>query len=497
MKKYKPILLCIGLGLMASLLILLVSRLGLFGSLDGTFDWRFKFRGEERGSAEIVIVYVEQGIRDTLSRSHYALLLGSCAEEAGAVGLDLLLDKPNPGHDELLEQALRDFEGTAGIYLVFGKGAGAVALDEICIEKSAWNIKPDGLKLVKLEEDQISAPLPGFCRHSRGVGHAYLAKEKRDQIIRKIPLLVEHRGNVYPLLALQILKEYLGIDVESTEVVLGDHIKLVTRKKGQIKIPIDNKARMMVNYIGEKEKFKNSYTLAQVIEETQPIEKSHIVLVGARVSKDEEGEITEGADDAHPVPLYSGYPGVAIHANIIDNILKGQFLRPAGKAVNVTASLLFGLMIGGIVGTSCKRREARPAFVRSIRCVRGLLLTVILFAAYSGFVVVLFRFYNIWLNVSAPSSLMLAMMFIYFFIAIYQCDLKLKEVYTRAGKEKIHRFTRLCLAGVIVIATMIFALIRGHDKVFIALLLTASLLVAGILSKDELINLFKAIVSKS
>ena len=486
MKKYIVIL---GLGLAASLIILLLSRVE---GLENTLDWRFKLRGERKGSDEIIIVYVEEGIRARMARSFYALLIGICAEEAGAIGLDLSLDESNPEQDEELEEALRELEETAKIYLAFGKGTKATTSNQIReLEESAWEIDSNLRgRLITLKEAKIAVPLSKFCRYSSGVGHVYPAKKNPEDIIRKVPLLIEHGGKIYPLLALQVLRDYLGVDVESTDVKLGKHIKLVTRE-GEIKIPIDKKARMLVNYIGGKERFENSFTLSQFIEKQPRIDKRHIVLVGARVEKDEKGKVIEGKDDAHRVPFCSGYPGVAIHANIIDNILKRQFLRPAGIATNTIVFLLLGLMIGGIVGTSRRRGEEEISLFRSVRSIRGMLLTIFLSAAYLGITLVFFKFYSVWINVAAPLIVMLVMIFGYFLIGIYKCDLELKDFFEKAGKENVYRFLRFCLAGIIVIVWFIIVWKHGFD-LSATLLLCVALLVAGI-SIDDLIRILNQI----
>jgi len=498
MKKCGVILQYIGLGIAAILIIYLLSWTGLFENLEKFLDCRFKLREEEGATNEIIIVYIEEVIRASKARSNNAWLIGTCADlGAGAIGLDLLLHEAAAEEDKELEEALMEIQknGKAKVYLTFGMWKKKVTNPEQIdkLKEFAWKKIPDLKgKLIKLEKE-ASIPLLGFCRYANGVGHAYLGKknpEDTKEIIRRVPLLIEYKDEIYPYLALQILYNYL--DIVCMDVKLGEHIKLVPRNGEPYIIPIDDKARMLINFV-EKKKFPYSYTLNEFVGTVIDFDKSHIILVGPRVEKNDKGEIIKGKDDAHSVPSGSGYPGVAIQASVIDTILKRQFLNPAGRVTNIFLVVFLGFSLGGIIGTSRKKLEYG---IRSIRTIRGMLLTIILSVVYLGIVVLFFKYRGVWVNVSTPLLVLIVTTFAYFLIGIYQCDLELRKISQKSGKEKVHLFLRFCLAGIIMIVVFIYALAKGKDEVVIGLLLLFASLVSGILTIPDLKKLLTEAIKK-
>ena len=60
--------------------------------------------------------------------------------------------------------------------------------------------------------------------------------------------------------------------------------------------------------------------------------------------------------------------------------------------------------------------------------------------------------------------------------------------------QKDHRVLRFCLAGIIMLAALIYALAKGENKLVVVILLLFSALVAGILTILELKDLLKEVI---
>jgi len=124
--------------------------------------------------------------------------------------------------------------------------------------------------------------------------------------------------------------------------------------------------------------------------------KDKIVLVGATAV---------GIYDLRVTPFSVAFPGVEVHANIIDNILHRDFIQRPGWAslFDIAAILALGLVIG--VG------------VPRLRAVAGVFLTLLLLATYITLNGYIFSRLNFWLNLVYPVGTVLT---VYLAITVYK-----------------------------------------------------------------------------
>src|ERR1035437_1024939 len=154
--------------------------------------------------------------------------------------------------------------------------------------------------------------------------------------------------------------------------------------------------RVLINYIGPAKTFSH-YSINDIIKGKIPAEKlrNKIVLVG----------ITAAAVyDLRVTPFSPVYPGVEIHANVIDNILHQNFLIFSSliRLIDIIAIIVFGLAMGLII---TRMRAVSGAFVAFI--IVGVFIAGNLFA---------FFHFNIWFNLVYP---VLTMIVIYLGITLY------------------------------------------------------------------------------
>jgi CHASE2 domain-containing sensor protein/class 3 adenylate cyclase len=106
------------------------------------------------------------------------------------------------------------------------------------------------------------------------------------------------------------------------------------------------------------------------------------------------GSTATGAADFVPTPMQKRMPGVMVHANIVNTILSGRFVRPAGWAADLAAILLCGLAVSIVT--------ARRPVWQSGPMAAGL---AAVYAATAAAVV--FHLWDIWLAMVAPLVAML------------------------------------------------------------------------------------------
>ncbi len=163
-----------------------------------------------------------------------------------------------------------------------------------------------------------------------------------DQIIRRIPLVMRMGSTLYPSLAAEALRVAQGAQTNiikssggSGTTAFGEHTGLNAISIGGSVVPTDARGRFLVRftkhtparYIPAWQVFEDAFDPARV--------DGQIVFVGTSAS---------GLLDLHATPLDSAIPGVEIHAQAIEQILAGDFLRRPDFAD--AAELFYILLLG-------------------------------------------------------------------------------------------------------------------------------------------------------
>jgi adenylate cyclase len=100
----------------------------------------------------------------------------------------------------------------------------------------------------------------------------------------------------------------------------------------KINIPVDEEGRFLINYRGPAKTFPH-YSIADILNNKKTIKASY--YDGDKIVTKKEafggkigifGATAIGVFDLRNTPFSSVYPGLEIHANVIDNILQGDFL---------------------------------------------------------------------------------------------------------------------------------------------------------------------------
>ena len=215
-----------------------------------------------------------------------------------------------------------------------------------------------------------------------------------DGVIRWSPLVIKLGDNYYTSLALSLAIQYLDWPTPVLNIAeYGvDSVSLDKRI-----IPTSEGGRMLINYLGPGKTFPH-YAVADILAGRLPAEtfKDKIVLIGATAT---------GIYDMRVTPFSSVYPGVEIHANVIDNLLHGNFLIHSGwtKFLDMCTIIVVGLLMGFAIPR--------------MKAVAGIVLCLALIGAFVATNLTLFIRTNLWMNLIYP---VLTMMTIYLGITIYR-----------------------------------------------------------------------------
>ncbi len=133
-----------------------------------------------------------------------------------------------------------------------------------------------------------------------------------DGILRRVPLVIRHRGALYPSLALAV---YLRARGGGALLEAGPEGIDALRLSGR-SIPLDRRGNLVVNYRGRRNVFTH-VSAASVLDGTA----DSAALSGKMVIL---GTTAAGLHEIRTTPLEAAQPGAEIHATVIDNLLAGD-----------------------------------------------------------------------------------------------------------------------------------------------------------------------------
>jgi adenylate cyclase len=156
-----------------------------------------------------------------------------------------------------------------------------------------------------------------------------------DGILRRVPLIIEYRNRLYPSLALATLMQVLSAN---SALLKTDKNGVESLFLNQTAIPLTSERDMLIRFRGKGKTF-NYISAADILSGHIPDGKirGKIVFVGTSAS---------GLKELRATPFDPVFPGVEVHATIVDNILKKDFLsRPKwAEGLESLGVLVLGLL---------------------------------------------------------------------------------------------------------------------------------------------------------
>lgn len=186
------------------------------------------------------------------------------------------------------------------------------------------------------EAQSLQVNLPSFTAASKLSGYFNIIPDD-DGVLRTIDLVTRYKDHFLIPLSLQVLRHYL----DYPEVELKFHEGGIEKVRlGDIDIPCDFEGKMLINYRGRSKTFKY-YSFTDIIHDRIPpqVFTDKIVLVGVTATAIYDIRIT---------PFDKVFPGVEVHANVIDNILRSDFLFRSQwvRLMDIFIIIAMGLFIG-------------------------------------------------------------------------------------------------------------------------------------------------------
>jgi adenylate cyclase len=325
------------------------------------YDQHFRWRGARAGHAQVAIVAIDEASLRAIGRWPWPRrILAELIErvdEAGAaaIGIDVILNEPERSGEleaaTRIAQRVRAVGGPPALLRELDAIVHAADNDRLLAEAIAASgrvvlaslftlsaepppqvpartgqpLKSAIVSFKRYDDrgvhppvnaDSAGLPIPALLRTASGLGHVNMVSDS-DGTTRWEALVVEYAGHYYPSLALETVRVAAGLDPIEVTLDFGNTLAL-----GDLEIPIDPRARVLVGYAGPGHSFPH-YSAIDVLSGRIPPQRlrDRIVFVGATA---------EGTYDLRVTPFSPVLPGVEKHANVAGNLLDGEFLvRPA------------------------------------------------------------------------------------------------------------------------------------------------------------------------
>ncbi|MHB1115253.1 CHASE2 domain-containing protein [Sideroxydans sp.] len=386
MKKHA---LLIMLGMLAVLLFLGDAagfyRLGFVQYGDAQlYDYRLRLSLPNKGDDRIVILDIDekslkQEGRWPWGRDKMARLVDSLFDRYGvaAVGFDVVFAEPDNSSGLSVLQALgeKQFRDVEQFHSVLKQIQPALQYDALFAEKLkgrkvvlGYYFSNSESGLTTSKSGALPAPVfPADIFRGRAVGLAtwdgYGANLQAlqssaasaghfnplvdfDGVVRRIPMLVEHDGQIYESLSLAVVRSVMdmprlvpGFAGEQRQGYGGLEWLTVESVQGGLTIPVDAEVSALIPYSGKRNTF--TYISATDVlhgKIEQAALQNKIVLVGTSAP---------GLMDMRSTPVGEVYPGVEVHANMISGILNQDIKQhpPYMLGANVVLMLLIGISL--------------------------------------------------------------------------------------------------------------------------------------------------------
>jgi len=316
-------------------------------------DLLFSFRGKLQHEGNVAIIDIDEKSLAQLGqwpweRDILATLINRLTENgAGIIGLDVMFpenDKTSPhrfaeefnlpnrelfdNHDLTFGEAIANSPTILGYTFEFGEKRAKSQKDTpfipaIFVENNmpsdSFVLKAEGI-ILNIPEIQENSYSSGFFNNTPDT----------SGIVRSVPLVVRYNDEIFPSLSLEMLR--VATDTEMVNIDY-DEMGVIGVGLNGVYIPTDRYGRLFVNYRGPAKTFQylSAIDIINGDFKKEDVEGKFLLL----------GSSAAGLLDIRAIPFDSYFPGVEVHANVIDNVLTGDFIAKPSWIEGADISLIF------------------------------------------------------------------------------------------------------------------------------------------------------------
>ncbi|MBU2228125.1 MAG: adenylate/guanylate cyclase domain-containing protein [Proteobacteria bacterium] len=324
-----------------------------------TWDWRVRLLAKPgKATEKIHLILLDQNSLDWGSRENglswpwpreiYGAVVSFCKRSGvKALAFDVLYTEPSKygvDDDRSFGAAVADFNAFAGAAFV-SQATGAE-------QKWPAAVPEPGFRVGGLEQwlagtgaggiafPRAAFPVPEVAANAAVLGNVHLDPDP-DSVYRRVKLFSVFDGKVLPSLG---LGAFLAAAPDTPLSIVRGAFSV-----GDRRVPVDGEGSAILNFRGPSGTHK-AFSAASVIQSELRIRNGEPPAIKEmEVFRDSYvffGMSAPGLFDLRPTPVSGVYPGVEIHATILDNLLSNDFLRAVPVWILAVLTILMALTAG-------------------------------------------------------------------------------------------------------------------------------------------------------
>ena len=324
-----------------------------------TWDWRVNLLAKPGAATnDIRLILLDQNSLDWAKkesgltwpwpREVYGAIVNYCRRSgAKALAFDVLYTEPS-------KYGVEDDASFGNAVSEFGHFAGAVFLGKKTGSEIKWPsiIPAPNLKIIGLNEWLKQArseeltflratfPIPELAKSVAVLSNVHLDPDP-DAIYRRIKLFNVFDGVVLPSLGIgTYLAANPGANFQISQIGLSINNKI---------IPLDTEGNAVLRYRGPSGTHRVFSAAAVLQSEIRILSGEEPTIKDKDAFRDKYvlfGFSAPGLFDLRPSPVDGIYPGVEIHATMLDNFLSGDFIEPASVLETIALVIILALACG-------------------------------------------------------------------------------------------------------------------------------------------------------
>jgi adenylate cyclase len=241
--------------------------------------------------------------------------------------------------DAALASALQQGHVVVGYAFTFNESAGAAPpcglspLTMAVVQSGATNVD---LPVFRASGVVCSVPQISGAAQASGFLNAI---PDSDGMLRRLPLVIEHDGRLYPALGLSAAMAVTGARPVALRVLNDNTTALVLDAQ---EVPLDARSNLLLRYRGGTRSLRYVSAVDVLQGRASAAVNNAIAIVGATAL---------GTRDGVATPFDTVFPGVEVQATVADNLLRGDFIsRPADAlAIEMATVLALGIAVALLV----------------------------------------------------------------------------------------------------------------------------------------------------
>jgi adenylate cyclase len=354
-------------GLAAGVLAIGLAVPGLLDAFEGrTWDWRVRLLARPGPATErIALIVLDQasldwgqkvnGLSWPWPRETYAVVADFCRRAgAKALAFDVLYTEPSV-------YSVEDDQVFGAAVAENGRVAGAMVLSQTEGAEVAWpsDLPQAPLAVAGLEQylarsarlrealefPRATFPIPELSSSAGVLANVQYIADGADGVYRRVSLLNLFAGHVVPGLG---LAAYLAGEPDPSAEAHRLEVRPGLLTVDGMRVPLDGLGRAVLRFRGPTLTHL-AFSAAEVLQSELALREGGTPKIDPAVLKDRYvffGFAAPGLKDLRPSAVQGTYPGMEIHATLLDNLLSGDFLRPLPWAAAGALILLLAAAAG-------------------------------------------------------------------------------------------------------------------------------------------------------